>query len=141
MFPLSWHGERAYSKSKAPTEIGNQTIYTNVHIISGIRHLQKIADTSALKSIGTKPLGRHHPGCREHTYNTDDYWICYIRHNSMTVYHPTSTCKMGSAADPTSVVDSKLRYITVFGESIHANCPAILDIHESCWQCYTLKKS
>ncbi len=95
-----------------------------VYIISGIRHLQKIADTSALKSIGTKPLGRHHPGCRDHTYDTDDYWICYIRHNSMTVYHPTSTCKMGSPDDPTTVVDSKLRYITVFGESIHANFPA-----------------
>ncbi len=26
LFPLSWHGERAYSKSKAPTETGNQTI-------------------------------------------------------------------------------------------------------------------
>ncbi len=25
MFPLSWNVERAYSKSKAPTEIGNQT--------------------------------------------------------------------------------------------------------------------
>ncbi len=25
MFPLSWHGERAYSKSKAPTETDNQT--------------------------------------------------------------------------------------------------------------------
>ncbi len=27
LFPLSWHGERAYSKSKAPTETGNQTMY------------------------------------------------------------------------------------------------------------------
>ncbi len=29
LFPLSWHGERAYSKSKAPTEIGHQTIYSH----------------------------------------------------------------------------------------------------------------
>ena len=29
LFPLSWHGERAYSKSKAPSEIGNQTNHLN----------------------------------------------------------------------------------------------------------------
>ncbi len=28
LFPLSWYGERAYSKSEAPTEIGNQTMRT-----------------------------------------------------------------------------------------------------------------
>ena len=30
LFPLSWHGERAYSKSKAPTEIGNQTNWNQI---------------------------------------------------------------------------------------------------------------
>ena len=70
-----------------------------------------IEKTAALKSIGAKPLGRHHTGCRQHTYNTDDYWRCYIKYNSMTVYHPTSTCKMGRPEDPTTVVDSKLRYL------------------------------
>ena len=29
LFPLSWQGERAYSKSRAPTEIGHQTINSN----------------------------------------------------------------------------------------------------------------
>ncbi len=29
LFPLSWRGERAYSKSRAPTEIGHQTKCSN----------------------------------------------------------------------------------------------------------------
>ncbi|XP_064613985.1 L-sorbose 1-dehydrogenase-like [Liolophura sinensis] len=40
---------------------------------------------------------------------SDAYWESLARHNTMTLYHPTGTCKMGHAADTTAVVDPKLR--------------------------------
>lgn len=32
-----------------------------------------------------------------------------MRHFTFTIYHPTSTCKMGPHTDPDSVVDHRLR--------------------------------
>ena len=38
---------------------------------------------------------------------TDDDYLAYARQYGGTVFHPTSTCKMG--ADPMAVVDTELR--------------------------------
>lgn len=40
---------------------------------------------------------------------TDDDITQYVRDRAETLYHPTGTCKMGTANDPMSVVDEKLR--------------------------------
>jgi choline dehydrogenase len=40
---------------------------------------------------------------------TDEYIREFIRRRAVTVYHPTSTCKMGQADDPSTVVDTRLR--------------------------------
>jgi choline dehydrogenase-like flavoprotein len=47
--------------------------------------------------------------CDEETFDTDMYWECVIRYFAVTVYHPTSTCRMGGPGDPTAVVDPQLR--------------------------------
>ena len=44
----------------------------------------------------------------------DDEWSdenleAFARHYSWTLYHPTSTCKMGAIDDPKAVVDPQLR--------------------------------
>jgi len=41
------------------------------------------------------------------TVESDDQLLDYARRRGGTVYHPTSTCKMGS--DPLAVVDAELR--------------------------------
>ena len=41
------------------------------------------------------------------TVQTDEQWLQYARENGGTVFHPTSTCKMG--VDPMAVVDPELR--------------------------------
>jgi choline dehydrogenase-like flavoprotein len=43
---------------------------------------------------------------------TDQEILEWIRDNLMTLWHPSRTCKMGTADDPMAVVDSKAR---VFG--------------------------
>ena len=79
---------------------------------SGIRTVQKVASSEVLaKELGAKMVKRVHPNCVNETYDSDDYWRCYIRSNTFTLYHPVSTCRMGPDGDNNSVVDTKLRYI------------------------------
>jgi choline dehydrogenase len=39
--------------------------------------------------------------------STDEEWLNYARARGSTIYHPTSTCRMGN--DPLAVVDQRLR--------------------------------
>ena len=48
-------------------------------------------------------------------YDSDEFWEWIIRHFLMAVYHPVSTCKMGSVDDPSAVVDPRLRVKGVEG--------------------------
>ncbi|KAH8394427.1 hypothetical protein KR222_005203 [Zaprionus bogoriensis] len=47
--------------------------------------------------------------CNDLAYQSDEYWTCYIRQMTTTVYHPVGTARMGPASDPTAVVDARLR--------------------------------
>lgn len=67
-------------------------------------------NSPALKKLGAVPGDKPGKLCQEHTYDTDDYWRCMIRHKIHTIYHPSGTCKMGRAGDATAVVDPRLRY-------------------------------
>ncbi|XP_058821953.1 glucose dehydrogenase [FAD, quinone]-like [Topomyia yanbarensis] len=49
------------------------------------------------------------PACRFILYDTDEYWECYVRHLTTTLYHPSGTTKMGPDSDPGAVVDSRLK--------------------------------
>ena len=44
---------------------------------------------------------------------TDAQWLDYARNNGGTVFHPTSTCKMG--IDPMAVVDPELKVYGIEG--------------------------
>ena len=75
----------------------------------------KMEETESFKSIGARMSRRHHPLCKEYEWGTDEYWSCYIRQNVLTLYHPTTTCKMGPVEEDSTVVDARLRlHFTVF---------------------------
>ena len=80
-----------------------------IYVLTGVKYVMKMEDTESFKSIGAKLSRRHHPLCKEHSWGSDDYWGCYIRESILTMYHPTSTCKMGPVKEQSTVVDSKLR--------------------------------
>ena len=73
------------------------------------RLTHKLGKTKALREAGAKEVKRSDPNCNHHEYDSDAFWECVGRHNTMTNFHQAGTCKMGAVGDPTAVVDPKLR--------------------------------
>ena len=72
---------------------------------------QKLLKTKAFRDIGARLDTTRVPTCRQYTYDSDEYWQCYVRSITSTVYHHSGTCKMGDPKDPSTVVDPQLRYV------------------------------
>jgi choline dehydrogenase len=78
-------------------------------VLEGLRHARRIASQPALAPyIATETS----PGSAVAT-DDDDALLDFARHHGKTLYHPTSTCKMGADAD--AVVDSNLKVHGIAG--------------------------
>jgi choline dehydrogenase len=75
--------------------------------IDGIKVARRIATAPALAA---HIIDEYVPG---YQYQSDDELLDAARHYSQTIYHPTSTCKMGQ--DDMAVVDERLRVHGVNG--------------------------
>lgn len=73
-------------------------------LISGIRIIQKLLETSPMRQFNVELIPKSFPGCEGHVYDSNDYWECYVRHMTFTMYHPVSTCKCGDFNDSKTVV-------------------------------------
>jgi choline dehydrogenase len=69
--------------------------------VEGLKVLRDILNAPAMKPFVTREV-EPGPGTV-----TDEQWLAFCRQRGSTVYHPTSTCRMGS--DATAVVDQRLR--------------------------------
>ncbi len=69
--------------------------------VEGLKVLRKILQAPALKPYVTEEA---EPGPK---VTTDEQLLEYCRERGSTIYHPTSTCRMGN--DPLAVVDQRLR--------------------------------
>jgi choline dehydrogenase len=69
--------------------------------VEGLKILRKIVHAPALSSFVTEEVD---PGAK---VSTDEELLDYARQRGSTIYHPTSTCRMGN--DPLAVVDQRLR--------------------------------
>jgi len=69
--------------------------------VEGLKILRRILHAPALKPFVVEEVD---PG---KNVSTDEEWLAYCRQRGSTIYHPTSTCRMGS--DPLAVVDQRLR--------------------------------
>ncbi|XP_021710655.1 glucose dehydrogenase [FAD, quinone]-like [Aedes aegypti] len=78
----------------------------------GIRMQQNLFNMPAFRNYETSELRIDIPECEIWEYNSNDFWECYIRHMSTTIYHACGSAKMGPWSDPGAVVDSQLK---VFG--------------------------
>jgi choline dehydrogenase len=71
--------------------------------IDGIKVARRIVDAPALKP---HIIDEHVPGRQ---FETDEQILQAARQFSQTIYHPTSTCKMGQKNDDMAVVDERLK--------------------------------
>lgn len=70
-------------------------------MVRGVKLVRRIMGQDAIKRYVAEER-QPGPAC-----NTDDALLAYIREAGTTIFHPTSTCRMGS--DVTAVVDERLR--------------------------------
>ena len=71
--------------------------------IEGFKIQRKIYQSEAFKPHATHEIL---PG---DNVQTDEEILEFWKNESMSVYHPVGSSKMGAAADPTAVVDNELR--------------------------------
>jgi choline dehydrogenase-like flavoprotein len=97
-------GLRTPLPGSKPTVVCNflTTDEDRASVLGGVRIALEIAAQPALKAIAREPLSVPES-------NSDDDILDWVRRAAQTVYHPTSTCAMGS------VVDSELRVHGVEG--------------------------
>ncbi|XP_070500172.1 glucose dehydrogenase [FAD, quinone]-like [Chironomus tepperi] len=74
------------------------------NMTKAIRIIQKLIETPPMKKFGAEMIPKKLPGCESNEENSDAYWECYIRHLTLTMYHPIGTCKLGDYDDKTTVV-------------------------------------
>lgn len=80
--------------------------------MQGIQEMLRLSNTTAFRSVGASPSDpyqEYYPPCNSLPYPSDEYWICRLKHHMNTLFHPTSTCRMGKNNDDTAVVDPQLR--------------------------------
>lgn len=77
--------------------------------LRGIRMLQKLKGTQTYVATEAEEIHVKISECDKLEYDTDEYWHCYIRWMSTTLYHPVGTAKMGPASDPEAVLTPELK--------------------------------
>lgn len=82
-------------------------------IVTGIRILEQMIEMPSMKRLGAEINPKPFPGCEDFTFASNEYWKCYVRHLTLTAFHPVGTCKMGASDDPTSVVNREFQVIGI----------------------------
>jgi choline dehydrogenase len=75
--------------------------------------VELVEKSKVFQSIGAQLSLVPLPACRTLTFRSDAYWECYLRHLTLTLYHPSGTCAMGKKHDPNAVLDSEMNVIGV----------------------------
>lgn len=84
-------------------------------LVEGAKIALRVADAQVFRQFGSRIHRIPLPNCKHLKFLSDEYLECQIRTISMTIYHPTSTAKMGPAWDPEAVVDPRLRVYGIRG--------------------------
>ncbi|XP_062139795.1 glucose dehydrogenase [FAD, quinone]-like [Drosophila sulfurigaster albostrigata] len=77
--------------------------------IRGLKQCNHLSEMPAFRAINARLLDKQPPACRRHKWLSDEFWECYARHFTLTIYHYSGTAKMGPRSDPSAVVDARLR--------------------------------
>lgn len=78
-------------------------------LLKGIDLIKKLLKIEPMKQLGARLNTNKFPGCERHNFDTENYWECYIRHLTLTSYHPVGSCKMGQKNDEERVVEMNFK--------------------------------
>lgn len=84
-------------------------------MVQGCKLILNITQTPAMQAIETKQFNTPLIPCSKYPFNSDPYLRCLVQTLTYTIYHPTSTAKMGDDNDPMAVLDPYLRVRGVAG--------------------------
>lgn len=124
IFPMMLRPKsRGYIKLASKNPLRYPLLYHNylthpddVNVLrEGVKAAVAVGETQAMKRFGARYWSKPLPNCKHLTLFTDEYWNCYIRQYTMTIYHMSGTAKMGPPSDPWAVVDPQLRVYGIPG--------------------------
>lgn len=81
----------------------------------GAKFIYDMSKTNTMKQLKTQPNPNRVPECSSFGFPSLDYWRCFARYYTLTIYHPSGTCKMGPSTDKMAVVDARLKMHGVNG--------------------------
>ncbi|XP_076222082.1 glucose dehydrogenase [FAD, quinone] isoform X2 [Nomia melanderi] len=84
-------------------------------LIKGIRVAMEVSNTKAMRNLGVTFHNKTVSECEKYPFDSDEYWLCNIRMQTLTIYHYSGSCKMGPRSDRTAVVDPTLKVIGING--------------------------
>lgn len=82
-------------------------------LVTGLRIIEQLLEMPALKQLGAEINPKPMPGCGHLVFRSTPYWECYVRHLTLTAFHPVGTCRMGAVDDPTAVVNRDFQVLGV----------------------------
>lgn len=82
-------------------------------LINGLKLVIKLINSNSIKNKGGFINPIPFPGCENFIIFTDLYFDCYIKHLTLTTYHPIGTCSMGLPDSKESVVDTSFQVLGV----------------------------
>lgn len=109
-----------------------------VTMIKSIKEYRKLLNTASYKQIEITDIRIPFSECEKYTYDSDNYWRCYLKYMSTTIYHAVGTCKMGEESDASAVVTPELKVKGIKGLRVidasvmpsiirgHTNAPTIM---------------
>ncbi|XP_053949359.1 glucose dehydrogenase [FAD, quinone]-like [Anastrepha ludens] len=78
-------------------------------LLRAIRFQEQLLNTAAYKAMKASIILPLIAECSVYALQSDDYWRCYIKYFSCTIYHQSGTVKMAPETDQTSCVNPRLR--------------------------------
>lgn len=127
VFPMMLRPKsRGYIRLKSKDPLDYPLLYHNylthpddVAVLrEGVKASIAFGETSSMKRFGSRFHSKPVPNCKHIPLFTDEYWNCFVRQYTMTIYHMSCTAKMGPASDPMAVVDPELRVHGIDGLSV-----------------------
>lgn len=71
-------------------------------LIRGVSFIKRLVLTKTAREHECFFIKVNITGCAHIEFDQPGYWECYVRHMTTTIYHPTSTAKMGPDSDDVS---------------------------------------